>query len=248
MREGKAAPVPFPMRLHNLLDDAEIRGYQHIVAWQPDGRSFKVKDPDAIEKVLAKYFKLTKYRSFLRQLQDYGFSRVSWGSETGLCSHPSIVRGQRQRCKFMYRKQTNSGNSVSTMACNKYLPPLTVSTYTVQPPPQQVQSDLCESMTRTNQPFSAAPATDVSHGAVPSTEIPEALALSLDIGNSCQLYHLGEEQRDAPQDIPRSLEGNDLSFKPFLLEGFPEVTMDDDSTPPPVVEEAAFEGCRFYTL
>ena len=37
--------LPFPYRLHHMLNDVEKRGNSHIVSWMPTGRSFKVHKP-----------------------------------------------------------------------------------------------------------------------------------------------------------------------------------------------------------
>ena len=33
---------PFPLKLHKLLEQLEQEGQQHIVGWNPDGKSFSV--------------------------------------------------------------------------------------------------------------------------------------------------------------------------------------------------------------
>lgn len=60
---------PFPCRLRRLLDDATIELNEHIVSWLPDGKSFKVHDPDTFTaKLLGRYFFQKKFSSFTRQL------------------------------------------------------------------------------------------------------------------------------------------------------------------------------------
>lgn len=59
----------FPFRLHDMLNDAEAKGFDHIVSWQEGGRSFKVHDKDQFSKILLpRYFQgQTRYKSFQRQ-------------------------------------------------------------------------------------------------------------------------------------------------------------------------------------
>ena len=72
--------LPFPFRLHRMLEHAEKRGKQDIVSWLPFGRSFKVHKPDEFIKEIAPvYFNLTQYKSFQRQLLNYGFMRIESG-------------------------------------------------------------------------------------------------------------------------------------------------------------------------
>ena len=67
----------FPVRLHEMLDWARTAGMSHIVSWCSHGRMFRVSDKDAfMEKVLPRFFKSTKFRSFTRQVRsipDPGF-------------------------------------------------------------------------------------------------------------------------------------------------------------------------------
>ena len=97
--------VPFPLRLHAMLDDAYHMGFQYIVSWMADGHAFKVHQPDAfVSQVLSTYFNnQTRYKSFQRQLNIYGFHRVSKGFEKGLCFHPLFRRGQPDLCAAMQR-------------------------------------------------------------------------------------------------------------------------------------------------
>ena len=59
----------FPFRLHDMLNDAEPKGFDHVVSWQEGGRSFKVHDKEQFSKVLLpRYFQgQTRYKSFQRQ-------------------------------------------------------------------------------------------------------------------------------------------------------------------------------------
>jgi len=55
--------------LYHLLEESEAEGTRDIVAWQSNGRSFQIYKPDEFEqKVMKKYFKQTKLKSFTRQV------------------------------------------------------------------------------------------------------------------------------------------------------------------------------------
>jgi hypothetical protein len=64
--------LSFPLKLHQMLDDAPVKNFDHIVSWhQPDGRSFKVHKSDLFAKyIMRSYFNQTKYTSFQRQLRE----------------------------------------------------------------------------------------------------------------------------------------------------------------------------------
>jgi len=105
-----------------MLDDAPNKGHSEIVSWSQSGLSFKIHDTNAIVPILANYFRQTKYKSLLRQLQGYGFKRVTNGEMKGQVSHPMFVRGNRKACMEMKRKQgkasTTSTSKSSATATN----------------------------------------------------------------------------------------------------------------------------------
>ncbi len=107
-------PPQFPIRLHDMLDNAEAEGYQHIVSWLPEGSGFHIHDPDAMLPILQKCgFNQSKWKSFLRQLQNYGFRREIRGPAKGVCRHPDLVRGRRELCINMKRiKRWNSADNL----------------------------------------------------------------------------------------------------------------------------------------
>jgi len=58
----------FPWKLHEMLELADQEGYDNIVSWLPDGRSFKVYAPnDFVHKIMPNFFLQSKYKSFQRQ-------------------------------------------------------------------------------------------------------------------------------------------------------------------------------------
>ena len=68
--------LQFPSKLFGLLKSVDSLGLEHIVSWRPHGISFQVHDPDLFKAlVLPEFFKATKYRSFQRQLNVWGFKR-----------------------------------------------------------------------------------------------------------------------------------------------------------------------------
>jgi hypothetical protein len=96
--------VPFPFKLHCLLDTIEQDGYEHIVSWQPHGRAFAVHKPDLfVSIIMPKYFKQTKLTSFQRQLNLYGFRRLTKGPDAGGYYHELFLRGLVFLCHKMTR-------------------------------------------------------------------------------------------------------------------------------------------------
>jgi len=98
--------TPFPWKLHIMLDAMDNTGDKSIVCWQPHGRAFMVHKPkDFVQEVMSHFFNQTKYASFQRQLNLYGFSRLSHGPDKGAYYHNCFVRGKRHLCKGMIRQK-----------------------------------------------------------------------------------------------------------------------------------------------
>jgi hypothetical protein len=70
----------FPARLRKMLNDAEENDFSDVVSWNSDGLSFRVhKTTEFADKIMTTYFNQTKYKSFQRQLNHYGFVRIQQG-------------------------------------------------------------------------------------------------------------------------------------------------------------------------
>jgi hypothetical protein len=95
----------FPWKLHLMLEYAEKENYQHIVSWVKDGSAFKVHNSrEFVEKVMPEYFDQTKYDSFRRQVNMYGFTRLTQLEDRGAICHPSFVKGARYLCGNIRRR------------------------------------------------------------------------------------------------------------------------------------------------
>eukprot|EP00980_Cylindrotheca_fusiformis_P029831 scaffold23915_cov132-Cylindrotheca_fusiformis.AAC.1 len=102
----------FPWKLHDMLEQAEQDGLHDIVAWQGEGNSygtsFKVFKPQIfVTKLMPKYFKQTKYKSFQRQLNLYGFSRINGGPGKGGYKHKYFLRGNKTLCQYISRQSND---------------------------------------------------------------------------------------------------------------------------------------------
>lgn len=96
--------VPFPPKLHEMLEQVQEEGLEHIVSWQPHGRCFLVHDPKGfVDIVLPKYFKQSKLASFQRQLNLYGFQRLTKGNDKGGYYHEYFLRGRTDLCSKIHR-------------------------------------------------------------------------------------------------------------------------------------------------
>mmetsp|Transcript_49511 Transcript_49511/g.139360 ORF Transcript_49511/g.139360 Transcript_49511/m.139360 type:complete len:345 (-) Transcript_49511:293-1327(-) len=90
--------VPFPWRLHQMLEAIDLAGDASIVSWLPNGQHFQVHNPQLfVQKVIPKFFKQKSYKSFQRQLHLYGFQRETDGPNRGAYYHESFMRSDRQQ-------------------------------------------------------------------------------------------------------------------------------------------------------
>ena len=103
--KGKGGVLtPFPLKLHAMLDAVERQGMEHIVSWQPHGRCFVVHNPKAFVDILSNHFKVSKLSSFQRQLNLYGFSRITAGADRGGYYHELFLRNKVFLCQNMVRR------------------------------------------------------------------------------------------------------------------------------------------------
>jgi hypothetical protein len=86
--------TPFPLKLHEMLETVKADDFAHVVSWQPHGRCFVVHKPKEFVELLPTYFKLSKLASFQRQLNLYGFQRLTKGQDRGGYYHELFLRGK----------------------------------------------------------------------------------------------------------------------------------------------------------
>lgn len=98
----------FPSKLFQLLEDAEHKDFEDVVSWVLDGAGFKVHDRTKfVKELMPLYFDQTHYQSFRRQLNLYGFTRVSKGGDKGVYFHGLFLRSERDSCHVLIRKSND---------------------------------------------------------------------------------------------------------------------------------------------
>lgn len=86
---------PFPFKLQILLRLVEVKKLQHIIGWQPHGRSFCIRNPSEFESgLMTTFFAQTQLTSFRRQLNLYDFKRITHGPDAGSYYHELFMRGK----------------------------------------------------------------------------------------------------------------------------------------------------------
>ena len=95
----------------------ECGGDKSIVSWQPHGRAFTVhKTKEFVTLIMPQFFNQTKYASFQRQLNLYGFSRLTHGPDKGAYYHSCFIRGERSLCRRMIRQKIKGTKVRKTLA------------------------------------------------------------------------------------------------------------------------------------
>ena len=108
--------LPFPLKLYEMLEDAEEQGFNDIVSWNSDGNGFMVHDTTSfVMKIIPSYYNCTKYKSFQRQLSLYGFTRVTSGDNKGLRGHKNFIRGCKELCRQMKPVASGGGGTSNSI-------------------------------------------------------------------------------------------------------------------------------------
>jgi hypothetical protein len=87
-----------------MLSKVDDEGLADIVSWQPHGRCFVVHKPkEFVSRVMPTYFRQSKLTSFQRQLNLYGFARITTGRDRGGYYHERFLRHKLFLCQNMSR-------------------------------------------------------------------------------------------------------------------------------------------------
>ena len=145
--------LPFPLKLYEMLEDAEEQGFNDIVSWSSDGNGFMVHDTTSfVLKIIPSYYNCTKYKSFQRQLSLYGFTRVTSGDNKGLRGHKNFIRGCKELCRQMKPVASGGGGSSNSI-------PMTTCSSSNGNQTKQQDSASIPTISLPQSPNSIAPAT-----------------------------------------------------------------------------------------
>jgi hypothetical protein len=114
------------------------------MSWLPCGRAFKVHDQKEFASlIMPRYFRHSRFKSFLRQLSMYKFQRITEGPNRGAYFHPAFLRDNVELCRSINRgdkipleltftEGSSTPSSVSA-ASNRSVSPYGDATPTMQP-------------------------------------------------------------------------------------------------------------------
>lgn len=92
----KVRAAPFPLKIYMILSYVAKEGLHDIINWLPHGRAFQVLDTKGFQDIIMpKFFNMAKITSFYRQLNLYGFSRLTHHcKDKGAYYHEFFLRGK----------------------------------------------------------------------------------------------------------------------------------------------------------
>eukprot|EP00977_Amphora_coffeiformis_P002415 scaffold451_cov184-Amphora_coffeaeformis.AAC.1 len=126
----------FPEKLHQILDYAVQHGLDDVIGFFSHGRAFKVHKPRRfVLEVMPRFFKQTKLTSFQRQLNLYGFKRISTGSDNGGYYHPLFLQGQSHLAEQIKRQAQSKARGGSSIHNNNPSSDMRKVTPVTQPHP-----------------------------------------------------------------------------------------------------------------
>jgi len=104
---------PFPKKLFRILEEAHEKGGEDIISFLPHGKTFAVHDITRfVDEVMPKSFSTARFSSFLRQLNFYGFRRVSEPDGSFSYYHELFHRDNKGACDSIKRKKQDAVDEV----------------------------------------------------------------------------------------------------------------------------------------
>jgi HSF-type DNA-binding len=100
-KSRRPSTTSFPTKLYKILSEPK---YQEYIAWLPHGRAWRVLKPKALEDdIIPKYFRSDRLASFMRQVNGWGFKRITEGPDLNAYYHEMFLRGLPHVCNKMRR-------------------------------------------------------------------------------------------------------------------------------------------------
>mmetsp|Transcript_13515 Transcript_13515/g.29380 ORF Transcript_13515/g.29380 Transcript_13515/m.29380 type:complete len:468 (+) Transcript_13515:117-1520(+) len=216
--------TPFPVKLHDMLDRIEADGLANVVSWQPHGRCFVVHKPkEFVNHVMPHYFKQTKMASFQRQLNLYGFNRLTGGLDKGGYYHEMFLRGKVSLSYDIHRKRVKgTGVRLPTNPDNE------PNFYTLEPMIKEPPTMNTSSFKSSVPPLPALPKFAMPDGAVSSAFANltqrRAELLRESHGHTMKIAQANEQRQ---QTRNQRVESRDVVF----FEGLPFHYLDPSALP-----------------
>lgn len=119
-RKGRTGS--FPQKLHQILQELERQdGGAAIASFLPHGRAFAIHKPrDFVKTIMPKYFRMSRFSSFQRQLNLYDFQRITTeGPDKGAYYHELFVKDRPSLSTMMKRNKIKGMKNVEDSSHNE---------------------------------------------------------------------------------------------------------------------------------
>ena len=95
-----------------MLHASHLEGKTSVISWLPHGRAFRVKNKEMfVSSLMSAYFKQAKFKSFQRQLNLWGFTRITDGADAGAYNHKHFLRSSTTTTATTTTSNSNSNNN-----------------------------------------------------------------------------------------------------------------------------------------
>mmetsp|Transcript_23000 Transcript_23000/g.34266 ORF Transcript_23000/g.34266 Transcript_23000/m.34266 type:complete len:567 (-) Transcript_23000:233-1933(-) len=93
----------------------------NVISWLPHGRSWIVRDTTKfIKSIAVTHFNCSVYKSFIRQVNGWGFKRIASGLDKGSYYHPLFLRDMPHLTKWMKRHESGVADSSTTSSTSLF--------------------------------------------------------------------------------------------------------------------------------
>jgi len=107
----------FPIKLHSILSNPRL---SHIISWLPHGRSWRINNHKEFEqKIIPRYFRHRNLSSFMRQVNGWGFHRITAGLDRNSYYLEKFLRGKSSLCKQIKRPSSKAVRQARLRSSNE---------------------------------------------------------------------------------------------------------------------------------
>ena len=140
-KSRRPSTTSFPTKLYKILAEP---AYHEYIAWLPHGRAWRVLKPKGLEDdIIPKYFRSDRLASFMRQVNGWGFKRITEGPDLNAYYHEMFLRGLPHVCNKMRRPVR--GDSGLSRDLGQHPDFYKISMFAPLPPISKVDDRECES-------------------------------------------------------------------------------------------------------
>jgi hypothetical protein len=217
----------FPWKLHELLEE-KGKGHSSVVSWLPDGKAFKVHKKEVFcDELMPVFFNSSKYKTFQRSLNLWGFKSVVRGTDKGACyQHKFFVRGNADLCKNMTHVKIKGGRTPRVSSSSEPKTATSVpqesSIATKPPKPSQLSAAAAPSRKISIKPVAPfiPSSSDFIRSTVSSHGSSNTETLSNQVAALMQRRLAAAHMTD-PRSLPATYNDNALSFMSGAYTGYP---------------------------